>query len=142
MTTIMRRTTTPVFPEVFSFLDNLWPFSDFGSIRVETYVEGDRFVLRAELPGIDPAKDAEITVDHGRLTVAARREQQHQEARHSEFHYGSFSRSVLLPAGAKVDKTTATYTDGILEVTVPFDTVGQNQPAKIEITPAKDDKKK
>jgi len=141
MTTMVRR-STPVFPELFSFLGNVWPFTDFGSIRVESFMEDGRFVLRVELPGIDPEKDAEITVDHGRLTVAARREQQHQEARHSEFHYGSFSRSVLLPAGAKVDKTTATYTDGILEVTVPFDTVGQNQPAKIEITPAKDDKKK
>ena len=132
MTTIVRR-TAPVFPDMFSFLDNLWPFTDFGSIRVETYAEGDRFVLRAELPVIDPAKDAEITVDHGRLTVAARREQRHEEARHSEFHYGSFTRSVQLPVGAKVEDIAATYTDGILQVTVPVDTTGK-EPTKIEIT--------
>ena len=135
MTTMTRR-TTPVFPDVFSFLDNLWPFTDFGSIRVETYVEGDRFVLRAELPGIDPAKDVEITVDHGRLTVTARREQRHEEVRHSEFHYGAFSRSVLLPAGAKVEDIAATYTDGILQVTVPVGTA-DTKPTKIEITNGK-----
>ena len=40
----------------------------------------------------------------------------------SEFHYGSFERSVALPAGAQSDDVTATYTDGILEVRVPVDT--------------------
>jgi HSP20 family protein len=139
MTTMVRR-PAPVLPELFSFLDNVWPFTHLGSIRVEAYQHDGRFLVRAELPGIDPDKDAEITVDHGRLT--ARREQHHEEARHSEFHYGSVSRSVLLPTGARVEKTTATYTDGILEVAVPIDTVGQGKPTKIEITNGKDTRKK
>ncbi|HEX9336282.1 MAG TPA: Hsp20/alpha crystallin family protein [Pseudonocardiaceae bacterium] len=132
MTTMVRR-SAPVFPEWFSFLDNVWPFTDFGSIRVESYVDDGRFVVRAEVPGIDPAKEAEITVGHGRLTVTVRREQHHEQTRHSEFHYGSFSRSVLLPTGAKVDKATAIYTDGILEVAVPIDTAGPDKPTTIEI---------
>jgi HSP20 family molecular chaperone IbpA len=141
MTTMVRR-PAPVFPELFSFLDNVWPFTDFGSIRVESYTDDGWFVIRAELPGIDPTKDAEITVDHGRLTVTARREQRHEEARHSEFHYGVFSRSVLLPAGATVEQTTATYEDGIVVVTVPIDAVEWGTPTKIEITNGKDTRKK
>jgi HSP20 family protein len=39
----------------------------------------------------------------------------------SEFHYGSFQRSLTLPPGAMTGNVTATYTDGILEVRVPVD---------------------
>lgn len=129
MTAMMRR-PAPVLPEVFSFLDNLWPFTDFGSIRVETYAQDGRFTLRAELPGVDPAKDVEITMDHGRLTVTARREQHREDVRHSEFHYGAFSRSVLLPAGARVADIAATYQDGIPEVGVPIEIAEQKAKKK------------
>jgi HSP20 family molecular chaperone IbpA len=141
MTAIMRRPMT-VLPHLFSLLDNVWPFTDFGSIRVESYTDDGRFVLRAELPGVDPDEDVAITVEHGRLTVAARREQHHEDARHSEFHYGTFGRSVLLPAGARVADITANYQDGILEVTVPVDTVAKEKATKIEIRSGKDARKK
>jgi hypothetical protein len=39
----------------------------------------------------------------------------------SEFHYGSFSRRVTLPKGAREDQLTATYRDGILEIRVPIE---------------------
>ena len=39
----------------------------------------------------------------------------------SEFHYGSFERSMPLPMGATEDDVTATYADGILEIRVPID---------------------
>jgi HSP20 family protein len=94
-------------------------------MRIEDGVEGDEFVVRAEMPGIDPEQDVEINVSDGMLQVRAERREEHrrEEAgrRHSEFHYGSFSRVVPLPAGATESDVKATYHDGILEVRIPVD---------------------
>ena len=87
-------------------------------MRVEDYIEEGRYVLRAEVPGIDPDKDVEITIDNGVLTVKAERREEKKEGGRSEFRYGSFSRSATLPTGADPDDVTATYGDGILEVRV------------------------
>jgi HSP20 family protein len=87
--------------------------------RVEDYVKDDRYVVRAELPGMDPEKDVEITVEDGMLTIRAERREEHKEAHRSEFRYGSFSRSVALPDRADTEHITATYDKGILEVSVP-----------------------
>ena len=76
-------------------------------------------MLRAELPGIDPAKDVEITVTEGVLTLRAERGEETTRKHRTEFHYGTFARSVRLPAGAKGEEATAEYKDGVLTVTIP-----------------------
>lgn len=101
------------------------PFFD-EMCRVEQLVEDDgTMVVRAELPGLDPAEDVTVTIDDGRLIVAGRREERSEEREkgsyRSEFRYGRFERTVRLPTGARVDDVTATYTDGILEVRVPVE---------------------
>ena len=87
--------------------------------------DGDTLVVRAEMPGIDPDKDVEITVSDGMLQLSAeRRSETKTEAKksyRSEFRYGSFSRSVRLPAGACEEAVKASYTDGILEVRIAID---------------------
>ncbi|WP_329267800.1 Hsp20/alpha crystallin family protein [Streptomyces sp. NBC_01451] len=88
-------------------------------IRVEEHLTEGTYVLRAELPGIDPAKDVEITVDEGVLTLRAERGEKTEEKHRTEFRYGTFARSVRLPAGAKGDEATAEYKDGVLTITVP-----------------------
>lgn len=88
-------------------------------IRVEENLEKGRYTLRAELPGVDPAKDVDISVREGQLTIKAERTERKEEGTRSEFHYGSFYRSIPLPVGAKEDDIDASYTDGILTVTVP-----------------------
>ncbi|HEU0042734.1 MAG TPA: Hsp20/alpha crystallin family protein, partial [Jiangellaceae bacterium] len=89
-------------------------------------------VLRAELPGIDPARDVEIEIGDGRLTISGERREEHKEKTRREFHYGSFSRTVSLPAGAHEEDVTASYTDGVLEVRVPI-TTARPQTRKVEI---------
>jgi HSP20 family molecular chaperone IbpA len=42
-------------------------------IRLEDEIQDGHYVLRAELPGIDPAKDVDITVREGQLTIKAER---------------------------------------------------------------------
>ncbi|MGZ4613041.1 MAG: Hsp20/alpha crystallin family protein [Kineosporiaceae bacterium] len=90
-------------------------------MRCEEYVEGDRFVLRVELPGIDPERDVELTVSGGVLTVRAeRRHVTREHAHRSEFFYGLLARTFVLPRGADENAVTATYRDGVLEVRVPL----------------------
>lgn len=93
-------------------------------IRLEERMEQDKYVLRAELPGIDPDEDVKITVADGKLTLEAERREEKHEGGRTEFRYGALARRVLLPAGAREDKITAAYADGILEITVPIDPEG------------------
>lgn len=99
---------------------------DFTSawMRVEEFVDGDALVVRAELPGIDPDKDVELTVTEGMLHVRAEREEKSEhktkQGYRSEFHYGAFERSLPLPAGTKEEDVSASYRDGILEIRVPM----------------------
>jgi len=98
---------------------------DDSDLKVEEFRDGDTLVVRAEMPGIDPDKDVEITVSDGMLHLSAERrsETKTEDAKgyRSEFRYGSFSRSVRLPAGAGEEDVKATYDDGILEVRIPID---------------------
>lgn len=87
-------------------------------IRIEEFVKDNRLVVRAELPGIDAEKDVDVTVDRGVLTISARREEREEHEGRTEFRYGSFMRRVVLPDGVDESDVTASYTDGILEVTV------------------------
>ncbi len=88
-------------------------------IRVEDEMTDDSYEVRAEIPGVDPAKDVEITVRDGQLTIKAERTEKKESDGRSEFSYGSFTRSVTLPRGADEDAITATYDKGILIVSVP-----------------------
>ncbi|QGF24876.1 Hsp20/alpha crystallin family protein [Raineyella fluvialis] len=93
-------------------------------LRVEEYVDGTTLVVRAEAPGLDPDKDVTISVENGKLTIRAQREErtEHKEkdSYRSEFRYGSFNRTIALPAGATETDVTASYADGVLEIRVPI----------------------
>ncbi len=95
----------------------------FDHIRIEEYVDDDALIIRAELPGVDPDTDIDISVENRRLSIRAERTSKFEEdtdGYRSEFHYGSISRVVGLPEGADVDDIEAEYTDGILEVRIPM----------------------
>jgi HSP20 family protein len=92
-------------------------------IRVDEFRENEALVVRAEVPGIDPETDVEITVSDGMLKIEAeRREEKKTEKKGSvrqELRYGSFSRSLRLPEGVNRSDITATYNNGILEIRIP-----------------------
>jgi HSP20 family protein len=120
MSTPMRHRANPI-AELLSRFDLEAGMGLSPSVRVEDYVEGDTYVLRAELPGIDPDKDVEITVDRDVLTISGERREEVKERNRQELHYGSFMRSVTLPGDAREKDISASYADGVLEVRVPFD---------------------
>jgi HSP20 family protein len=94
-----------------------------GLIRVEEFREDGTLVIRADLPGIDPDKDIELTVSDGILHIEAeRREEQKQQEKgyvRQELRYGSLSRSLPLPEGVTEADITATYKAGVLEIRIP-----------------------
>lgn len=116
---LSRRPMPSLFDWFEDFPHSPWSQQSEHGIRVEEYTEDGSYTVKAELPGIDPDEDLEITVDHGVLTVHAERREEKREGKRSEFRYGSFTRSVQLPAGVKEDDIKADYHDGVLTVTVP-----------------------
>lgn len=102
----------------FPALGSMRPSSNL--IRIEDELTDDKYVVRAELPGIDPKKDVEVTVRDGMLTLKAERTVEEKSDTRSEFTYGSFIRSMPLPNGFEEDKVKADYDKGILTVTVPL----------------------
>lgn len=143
MSTIAKTTS----PTAFDLFWSGWPFGIAGSesardllpVRVEEFTDGDAWVVRAELPGIDPDKDVHVTVDGGLLTISAERREETTEGEQgkpgyrSEFRYGSYQRSLRLPASVAPEEVTATYNDGILEVRVPAAGT-TTEPAKVPVT--------
>lgn len=103
----------------FSAFPVLRGFDTERIMRCEEYREPGCVVVRAELPGVDPDKDVEVTVENGLLRIQAHRREEHKERRRSEFFYGEMVRTMLLPPGTDESAVTATYRDGILEVVVP-----------------------
>lgn len=105
-------------------------------IRIEDFVEDDRYLVRAELAGIDPEKEVEVTAGPGYLTIRAERHDKTEGKHRTEFRYGSFSRSLPLPANANPDDIKATYDHGILTVSVGLK-VKKEEIKKIEVKLAK-----
>ena len=111
------------FPDLADWLESPWtgppPFLTGQVFRLEEAVRDNRYVIRAELPGLDPESDIEVTVDGRILTIRAERRRQDNGAYRSEFRYGSLARAVRLPAGVDAADITARYDNGVLEVSVP-----------------------
>ena len=101
--------------------------------------DGQTLVIRAELPGIDPEKDVELTVADGMLRIDAERrvEKDTQDmgyTRH-ELRYGRFTRTLPLPETATESDISAAYKDEILEVRVPIpEPRAAKEPTRIAIS--------
>jgi len=89
-------------------------------IRFEDKLTDQEYILRAELPGLDPEKDVQISTLHGVLTVKAERREEETARHRTEFRYGTVQRSVRLPDNADESAIKATYRKGILEILVPL----------------------
>ena len=89
--------------------------------RIEAFQKGDRFKVRAELPGLKK-DDVQIELTEGALTLRGERQEEHEEERegfyHSEREYGQFHRTIPLPEGVINESAQATFRNGVLEVTM------------------------
>src|SRR5690606_29323719 len=90
--------------------------------RVDIKEEPERFVIFADLPGVDPA-EIEVQMDRGILSIKGERKaesvQENERFSRIERSHGVFYRRFALPDSADPDRITATRKHGLLEVVIP-----------------------
>ncbi len=89
---------------------------------VDVQEEKERFVVKADLPGVTP-EDIEITAEKGILTLRGERKAEQTETAEGyerrERVTGSFTRRFTLPENVQTDAIKAKFTHGVLEVSIP-----------------------
>ncbi len=130
---------TPRFGSLLE--DSAW--SDLGSQQnaiwapqVETFRRGDELVIRADIPGVKK-EDVHVHIENDTLTISGERRHEHEENRggfyRSERSYGQFYRAIPLPDGVNADRCNASFSDGVLEVTLPAPNQEERRAKRIQI---------
>ncbi len=93
-----------------------------GGPRVDVYEDDESVVVNADLPGIKK-EDIDLSITGDTLTLKGEKKQE-EEIKEEDYHrieraYGTFQRTITLPAPVNADKVEASYTDGVLEVKMP-----------------------
>lgn len=105
---------------------------------LDLYRDGDKFVAKVDLPGVDPAS-IDINVEDRTLTISAEREAEGKSADKKEVQWltrerpsGTFARQLTLGYGLSLDAIAADYNGGVLTVTIPI--AEENKPRKISVS--------
>ncbi len=105
---------------------------------IEVTEENDRFVVKAELPGVDE-EDINVSVSGNMLTIEGEKEASSEGKKdgyhYSEASYGSFSRSITIPSSVDASKIEANCEKGILEISLPK--MAELKPKKIAVSKKK-----
>ena len=108
---------------------------------IEMFEKEDKFVVKAELPGMKE-EDVDVSVTDGTLTIKGERraedEVKEENYYRCERSYGSFFRSIGLPSIVDTGKIKAHYEDGILEIDLPK--AAEVKPKKITVATKKKEK--
>ena len=103
-------------------------FNDVVNTRDNSFVPGidiseteDQFLVSAELPGMNK-EDINISLDNGRLSITGERKFEEKEEGKTfhrvETRYGSFNRSFQLPDNVDEESITASYENGLLNISI------------------------
>jgi len=120
-----------------------WPMLRFpeemalGIPPVDVYEEGESVVVKAELPGMKK-DEIEVHVTGDELTISGKKEKEEKverkDYRRVERAAGSFRRTVMLPSEVELEKITASYKDGVLEIRAPKIAGAAPKGRKVEVT--------
>jgi HSP20 family protein len=98
----------------------------------------DAYLVTVELPGLKP-EDLDITMEDGLLTIQGERqftaESSEQQFHRVERRYGSFRRSITLPAHVMAEGIQASFEDGVLQILVPK--AEEAKPKRIQVRPGR-----
>jgi HSP20 family protein len=116
----LRRTVDRLFDNVNP--DNSWAQSTTWGLAVDVVENKDSFIIKASVPGINP-DDLDISYADDTLTIKGEIKSEN-ELKENQYHirerrYGSFSRSISLPAKIKADAIEASYQNGVLSLRLP-----------------------
>lgn len=110
------------------------PLAGAWSPALDVEERDDSYLVHLEVPGVKP-EDIEVTMEEGMLTVSGERkfydDRDEEGFRRVERRFGRFHRALRLPSPVAADKVEASYSDGILEITVPK--AAEARPQRIEI---------
>ncbi len=135
-----------LFKQIYKDLNGLYEQAqstgDYSTVATSNWVpavdireEAERFVLEADLPGVDPST-IHLEMENGMLIIKGERQLYTPETRAQykrvERAHGSFYRRFSLPETADADNISATEKHGVLSIVIPKKAVAQ--PRKIEVT--------
>ncbi|NLT02966.1 MAG: Hsp20/alpha crystallin family protein [Bacteroidales bacterium] len=132
------RRQNPFFPVLNDlFGDNYLNDSDWNTSPAVNIAETkEAFRIEVAAPGLKK-EDFKINVEKRVLEISSEKESTKEENRENEryyrkeFLYSSFKRTFSLPSYADTDSITATYKDGILNVTVPKKEEAKEKPIRV-----------
>lgn len=106
------------------------------SPKIDMFEKNNRLVTRIDLPGMKK-EDVSVAITDGHLALSGERKRESEEKKddfyRSEREHGSFYRAVPLPEGVKLEDVKATFSDGVLEVSVPLPVRAEATARKIKI---------
>jgi HSP20 family protein len=104
--------------------------------RVDVFETDKDIKITVEIPGMDE-KDIQVTIGNGVLSVSGEKSTEHEEERgqyhHMERSYGSFRRDVILPSDVDEEKVEATFSKGVLDITLPKPVDSMGKVKKIQV---------
>jgi len=125
------------FRDAVAQFEPLWKSEDGFTVPAVDIVEKEKeFEITAELPGIDE-KNVTVEVANGNLTIRGQKQDEKEERKKdyfmSERRFGSFARTFSLPQGVNEDAIEASYSKGVLKVTMPKTAEAQKTPKAIPV---------
>ncbi len=132
MKTLIPYEPAKMINDMRNLMENFWEstfdldasrvFSGQWSPAIDIKEEKDKFLISADLPGVDP-KDIEISFENNMLILKGKREEAHEETKGSYYRtervQGQFYRQFTLPAAVDSTHIIAKSKQGVLEVTIP-----------------------
>ena len=120
-------------------LEPVWSRNLVATPAVDVSETDKAYEIAPEMPGMDE-KNIEVNVANGGLTIKGEKKEEKEEQQKdyyfSERRYGSFQRYFALPESVDADKIEATFTNGVLKVTLPKTAEAQKPAKKIEVKAA------
>jgi HSP20 family protein len=138
----MERWFEDVFKRPFSLMRPSWfPRLRFPEIEeitptVDVFEEGDDVVVKAELPGMGK-ENIDVKVTDDTITISGEKKKEEKVEKKNYYRmersYGSFTRSLRLPAEVQSEKSTAKFKEGVLEVRIPKTEEAKKKEKKVMI---------
>lgn len=149
----LQREMDDLFRRVFGNLGSISPANLFrreGLTKgewypvVDCYMQDNKFIVHADLPGVD-TRNVDVSIAGNILTIKGERKAELEEKKEGylvhEACYGSFERMLTIPEGVDTSKATASFKNGVLELTMPCKAEALPKKVRIEIGEGKETKK-
>ncbi len=133
----LRTAMDRLFEDSFVHPFTNWPFAQEGAnmLPVDMSETDSEIVVKAAVPGVKP-EELDVSVSGDLLTIKGEtkedREEKEANFHYREWKYGSFQRSLTLPASVDVDKATAEFTNGVLLLKLPK--VAEAKQTRLQVT--------